>query len=748
MILAAEQSASAKAGAEAQRLLVVSNRLPVTLRATGGWRSERSSGGLATAMNPMLKRFGGLWIGWPGESDHIGDPARQAIVDRWETKHGLISVELPPDIAQHFYEGYSNQTLWPLFHYFPSRLAFDPKGWDSYRRANELFRDRVVAQYREGDLIWIHDYQLMLLPRLLREALPHAAIGFFLHIPFPSAEVFRILPERETLLAGLLGADLVAFQTYSHLQHFRGALRRVLGTESMLDEVVAGGRTVVLDALPIGIAPGEFAKTLASKEAQARLRDFEQRYRNRKLILAVDRMDYTKGIPERLRTFRRLLHENPDLHSKVVLLQIAVPSREQVDAYDRLRRQVNELVGEINGQFATPDWTPVVYIRRGISKSELAALYATADVAWIGPLRDGMNLVAKEFVACNQKQNGVLLLSEFAGAAEEMGETLLINPNDEARTAAEVRRALNMPPEERARRMTALQFRIQRNDVFAWAEQFLQTLRSAARAHRDESTWPKPLNTADLLADFQHAARRAIVFDYDGTLIGFANKPSDAIPTPELLKLLHNLAADPNNRIMIISGRRRTDIQQWFGSLDRVWLAAEHGAFLRRPGEPWQLTHEDDTEALLKRVRPILDHFVARTPGSFVEEKERSLAWHYRMSETRFADWLAQELVAMLEDMLAETDLRAVRGRKIVEVRPSWLHKGNIAKIFLEHTGPVQFQLAAGDDRTDENLFAAFPPTAWTIHVGPERSAARFSVRSPQDMIVLMESMASFSVAK
>ncbi len=725
------------------RLIVISNRLPVTLRLSGGWRSEKSSGGLATAMNPMLKRFGGLWVGWPGESDHIGDPARQAIIDRWEKNDGLTTVELPADIAQHFYEGYSNQTLWPLFHHFPSRLAFDPKGWDSYRKANELFRDRIVEKYQEGDLLWVHDYQLMLLPRLLREALPHAAIGFFLHIPFPSSEVFRILPEREKLLEGLLGSDLIGFHTYSHLQHFRSTLRRVLGTESMLDEVDAGGRTVILEALPIGIAPGEFTKTLASKEAQAKKHELESRYRNRKLILAVDRMDYTKGIPERLRTFRRLLRDNPDLHSQVVLLQIAVPSREHVEAYDRLRRQVNELVGEINGQFATPDWTPVVYIRRGISKTELAALYATADIAWVGPLRDGMNLVAKEFVACNEQHNGVLLLSEFAGAAEEMGEALLINPNDEARTASEVRRALDMPLEERARRMTALQDRIKRNDVFAWAEQFLRTLRYAAETHRDESSLPKPLNTGDLLGDFRKASSRSLVFDYDGTLINITNKPSDASPSAELLKFLEDLTADQNNSTMIISGRRRTEIEQWFGGIDRLWLAAEHGAFLRRPGEPWLPTHQDDTEALLKRVRPVLDHFVARTPGSFVEEKELSLVWHYRMSETRFGEWLAQELVAMLEDMLAETELRAVRGRKIVEVRPSWLHKGIIGKQFLEEAGPTEFQLAAGDDRTDEDLFTSFPSNAWTIHVGRQRSAARFYVSRPEDILDLIKAMTS-----
>jgi trehalose 6-phosphate synthase/phosphatase len=465
------------------------------------------------------------------------------------------------------------------------------------------------------------------------------------------------------------------------------------------------------------------------------------RYRDRQVMLAVDRMDYTKGIPERLRAYRRLLSDNPDLRGKVVLLQVAVPSRERVEEYERLKRLVNELVGEINGQFATPDWTPIVYIRRGISKSELVALYAMADVGWVGPLRDGMNLVAKEYVACKEDPDGVLVLSEFAGAAEEMGEAVIINPNDEARTASDIQRALAMPKEERIRRMTALRERIVRNNVFLWAEQFIETLQTAAASHTDQSSWPKPLDREALLAAFRASSSRALVLDYDGTLVNFSDKPGQATPPERLLALLKALTSDPRNRTMIISGRRRTDLEQWLGGIDNLWLSAEHGGFFRQPCTGWQRSREDDSQALLKRVRPVLEHFVVRTPGSFIEEKELSLVWHYRMSEVRFADWLGQELVAMLEDMLAETELRAVRGRKIVEVRPSWLHKGIVAKRFLNEVGHTQFQLAIGDDRTDEDFLLAMPAEAWTIHVGPERSAARFSIASPNEVLTMLESL-------
>ncbi|MEO5926427.1 MAG: bifunctional alpha,alpha-trehalose-phosphate synthase (UDP-forming)/trehalose-phosphatase [Bryobacteraceae bacterium] len=727
------------------RLIVISNRLPAKLRATSsGWRAEKSAGGLATAMNPILRRNGGVWVGWPGESAGIGDARRQELLNKWEAEDGLVSVELPPETAEHFYEGYSNQTLWPLFHHFPSRLTFDPAGWASYREVNMLFRDAVVKQYREGDRLWVHDYQLMLLPKLLREALPGAAIGFFLHIPFPSSEVFRILPEREELLEGLLGSDLVTFHTYSYLQNFRSSLRRVLGKESRLDEVESGGRTVKIDALPIGIAPEGFSKLRSTADTSRRIQELRDRYEGLQILLAVDRMDYTKGIPERLRTYRRLLERNPELRGKVILLQVAVPSRERIFSYDSLRRQVNELVGEINGQFATPNWTPVVYIHRGISRSELVALYTVADVAWISPLRDGMNLVAKEYVACQKDDDGVLVLSEFAGAAEEMGESFLVNPNDEERTAATIAQVLKLDSEERRRRMDALQVRVLRNDVFAWSEKFLTALDAAAESRGDApSDRPATLNASSLLTAYQRAGKRRLLLDHDGTLVGYHDRPLDAKPSPELIDTVTALAANSQNSVLILSGRRRAELEAWFGSIPGLWIAAEHGALLRRSNSSqWEPLRPTQALPSLDRVRPVLQHFVDRTPGSFIEEKEFSLVWHYRMAELKFSDWLAQELVAMLDDMLAETELRAIRGKKIVEVRPGWIHKGEIAKRFVELCGPGEFQLAIGDDRTDEDVFEALDPSSWTVYVGDERSRAKFRVANASEVRSLLQRMA------
>jgi len=730
-----------------QRVIVVSNRLPFTLKRSGdGWRTEKSAGGLAVAMNPILKQTAGIWIGWSGEASGIRDDKRERLLRQWAERERYFTVDLPPEVARGFYEGFSNQALWPLFHHFPALLNFDPNEWKAYVKANELFRDVILEHLGPNDLVWVHDYHLMLLPRLLREAAPQARVGFFLHIPFPSSAVFRILPRREELLEGLLGADYLAFHTYRYLQHFRNSALRLLGIDSHMDRVETVGRTVRLEALPIGIAPEQFTKLLDEDETtRKRLAEMRERFRCCRVLLAVDRLDYTKGIPERLRAFRRLLSDAPHLRGQVVLVQVAVPSRERIPMYKELRQEVDELIGQINGEWSTPDWTPLIYLRRNLPRTELTALYALADVAWVTPLRDGLNLVAKEYVACHPEGDGVLVLSEFAGAAAEMGEAFIVNPYDEERTAEAVARALALPPEARRERMSALYKRVTQNNVFSWSERFLSNLRKAAasRSERD-STKPKELPVEETVNAFGRAAHRLLLLDYDGTLVPYASRPQDAVPPAELIELLTRLAASPNTTVAVISGRSRVDLEAWFGLIPGLWLAAEHGAIMRSPGSMEWEQHPAGYSAEWKRdVYPVLEHFVNRTPGSFIEEKEFSLVWHYRMSVPEFGEWLANDLVHNLEQMLAETNLRAVRGQKSVEVKLIWANKGEVMKRLTYACPQPDFLLAAGDDRTDEDLFARLPRTAWTIHVGGNTSRARYRLSGPDEMRRLLYSFSA-----
>jgi trehalose 6-phosphate synthase/phosphatase len=529
------------------------------------------------------------------------------------------------------------------------------------------------------------------------------------------------------------------------LQQFRSALLRVLGFESKIAEVAVGGRPIRLEAHPIGIAPEGYTELASRDETTARhYAEWVARYRGRRVLLAVDRLDYTKGIPERLRAYAHLLRANSELREKVILIQIAVPTREGIGTYQDLRAEVNRLVGEINGKLGTPDWTPVVYINRSIEQAELVALYKLADVCWVGSLRDGMNLVAKEYVACKAEGDGVLVLSEFAGAAAEMGEALLINPYDEEQTASTVGRALALEEEERRQRMKRLHSRVLHNNVFRWGDRFLAALQDAVSARgRYSDTQPKRLRAAEVLEAYRRASRRLLILDYDGTLVPFTGQPWQASPPPALLRLLASLANEPRNCVALTSGRTEEDLDRWFGGIKGLWLMAEHGAELRSPLQAsWEPLRSEVSSDWKSTVMPILEHFVDRTPGSFVEEKKYALVWHYRMAEPEFGAWLANELVSMLEAMLAETELRAFRGEKIVEVKPVWANKGETLARLPIASAPPDFLFAAGDDRTDEDLFERIQSDPWTVHVGPGPTRAGFVVPDYESLRRVLEMFA------
>ena len=695
-------------------------------------------------MAPLMAKTHGLWLGWPGDALPGEPEGRARLMREWEEEHGYVAVEIPAKISRSFYEGYANDTLWPLLHGFPTRVVFAPDSWVAYRDANQRFADAVVSRAQKGDLIWAHDYQLMLVPQMVREQSPDSRIGFFLHIPFPSSEVFRILPEREELLRGLLGADALAFQTHGHLHNFRRSLLQVLGLESQMDSVQIDGRTVHLSALPIGIQSDEWEALLRDDRKVAKRRaELNARHHGRKLMISVDRLDYTKGIPERLRTFRRFLRSSPSWRGKVTLVQVAVPSRERVPAYAELRSEVSELVGEVNGDFGTPEWQPVVYLRRAVNKQELAALYSAADLAWVGPVRDGMNLVAKEYVACQHDGDGILLLSEFAGAAHELGEALRINPYDEVGTAEVIERALEMPSEERAERMAALHERVHRNDAVVWAERFIDGLRTATATTR--KTMRKDRPTPDLpalTAAFTQAERRLLLLDYDGTLTDIKPRPQDAAPTPRLTGLLRDLTTLPNTTTAIISGRSQADIERWFGDIPDLGLAVEHGALMRAPGaDGWEMLRGGMDLSWKDHVAPVLEQFAASAPGSLVEYKDYALAWHYRLVDAEFGAWLANELVTTLENLLAGTELAVIHGNKVVEVRYAWANKGEVAAHLAASYRRKSFVMAVGDDRTDENLFGSLPRSAWTIRVGTGSTTARFRLPGPREVRAVLRAL-------
>ncbi|HEV8241656.1 MAG TPA: trehalose-6-phosphate synthase [Thermoanaerobaculia bacterium] len=488
-----------------RRLLLVSNREPyVRKRTPEGVRFERTTGGLVTALEPVMRESGGVWVAWQPESD-----AREAALEterRFRVpddgpQFTLRQVPLSMNEVARYYHGFANGALWPLCHYFVDRCRFDEEEWRQYEQINDRFATAVVEEARAGDVVWVHDYHFCLLPRKIRERRRQGGpIAFFLHIPFPAEEVFRVLPWRRQVLEGLLGADLVGFHTEEYAGDFLGCCERLLDAEVDHERQVVhwDGREVRVGAFPIGIDVDEFRSAAASAEAEERAASIRRGLGGAALILGVDRLDYSKGILERLHAIDVLLETRPELRRRLVFLQVAVPSREQVHDYRELKKRVDEMVGFVNGKHGTANWQPVRYLYRGVPREELVAYYRAADVCLVNPLRDGMNLVAMEFVACQQDgEEGALVLSELTGAARTLGDgALLINPFAIQETADTLAAALSMEPAERQRRMHRLFERVAACDVHGWLERILTAALEEPRP-RGQSERVEEARTAD-----------------------------------------------------------------------------------------------------------------------------------------------------------------------------------------------------------------------------------------------------------
>lgn len=717
-------------------LVIVSNRLPILVKKTNGQLVySPSSGGLATAMQSIVGDR--LWIGWPGivseelttkERNHISTTLR---------KRGYIPVFLSRAQVESFYAGYSNDTIWPLFHYFQSHAQYDTAYWEGYQQVNKAYA-RVVKRYADQQSnIWVHDYHLMLLPQLIRSIMPDATIGFFLHIPFPSFEIFRALPNRADILRGLLGADLIGFHVYDYARHFLSSVHRVLGIENKHGSVVFGERIIQVDAFPIGIDYQKWADAAKDEHSQALTSIIDTHYSGKKIIMSVDRLDYSKGIKKRLEAFDAFLAANTKYHKKVVLVVVAVPSRMEVETYKLLRDEIERIVGRINGTYGTVDWMPISYQFKNLEFEQVAALFQRADIALLTPLRDGMNLVAKEFVASKQSKPGVLILSEMTGAVDELPEAIVINPNDKEAIVKALKQALNMPMREQRERVLSMQRRLQRYTVQRWSSDFLEQLQRPkfAQARRGSKLLDQAIKQR-ILRMAVRAKRRVILLDYDGTLRQFVgdHDPSAARPSKMLLQLLQELSELKNTLTCIISGRPRQALESWFADLP-ITLVAEHGAWMRYDGEWSQQAvslHDYRT-----KIGPILEQYLERTPGAQVEHKDFSIVWHYRNVNTELANARNASLEYELNLLLANSEIGVYRGNKIIEIKPRNVHKSMIADELLALHRP-DFVLCIGDDYTDESMFRRLPEEAFSIKVGLGETNARFQVVSVSDVVKLL----------
>jgi len=716
------------------RLIVVSNRLPVSiLKTKSGLKIRSSAGGLATGLSALPDQYEHLWIGWPG-----GAKEKYSSRDTKEIEKELNDINCRPVFlssaqVENYYEGFSNRTIWPLFHYFPTYTIYEERFWQYYATVNELFCQHVIENARPDDFIWVHDYHLMLLPQMLRRRMPQATIGFFSHIPFPSFELFRLLPWRKEILEGLLGADLIGFHTYDYVRHFLSSASRILGLEHHLGTLTIKNRVVKVDTFPMGIDYRTYADAHQQPGVKKEIEKMRQTVGDRRIIASIDRLDYTKGIIQRLEAFDWFLTKYPEYKGKVTMILVAVPSRINVTDYQRLRSDLEKLVGRINGEKSQIDYIPVWYLYRSLSFNIITALYNIADVALLTPLRDGMNLIAKEYIAAKESRPGVLILSEMAGAASELGEALIVNANNKQEIVTAIKNALDMSESEKIDRLKPMQERLQTYDIRRWSADFIQTLSDLKQTQKNLSMRKLTEKIVhELCSRYNSEENRLLLLDYDGTLVKFHGRPDQAGPDEQVIGLLKSLAEKPSTQIVVISGRGKNDLEKWLGGLD-VSLIAEHGAWVKWKKDRWHHAVEPVAEDWKAQIRPILQVYADRTPGAVIEEKDFCIVWHCRKADPALAAVRYHELMDTLVNLTANMRVGVYEGNKILEVKQHEINKGLATEMTLKKFKPA-FILAAGDDYTDEDMFKALPETAYSVKVGSGASKARFFVESVDEI--------------
>ena len=701
---------------------------------------EPSVGGVATGLSSLDTDWEKCWIGWPGIDleDCSGDQVSSA--QRRLRKENFYPVGLSAREVEDYYHGFCNEVVWPIFHYFVQYATYKKKFWDSYIEVNGKFARAILDVARAGDRIWIHDYHLMLVPDMVKKELPDSSIGFFLHIPFPSSEIFRLIPWCREIIEGLAGADLIGFHTFDYVRHFAESVRRILGHEHSLGSFIIGEREIRTDTFPMGIDYRKFSAAAKNSAVRRRKNEFRDLLgAGRKIILSIDRLDYSKGIPERLRAFDLFLRENPQVKDKAVLILVAVPSRTEVSRYKMLKNEVDNLVGSINGRHGTIAWNPIHYMYRSFGFEELISLYLAADVLFLTPLRDGMNLIAKEYVAARQDRTGVLILGEMAGTAQELSEAVIINPNDLQATSRALETALAMTRSEQKKRMATMQSRLRRYDIGRWTADFMERLDEVKA--RQAKMFSRRLGSrlaGELVGKYKSAARRLFLLDYDGSLVSFKDNPGDLKPDRRLRSALRTLSSSGKNELVIISGRDRKTLAGWLGDVTNG-LAAEHGLWIRR--REWKKI-DFVSDGWKEEIRPILEVFVDRTPGSLVEEKDFSLAWHYRKVDPALSGVRVGELKDMLSHITANMEIGVLEGNKVVEIKGSFINKGKAASHWLR-ARKWDFILSVGDDWTDEDIFEQLPEDAYSIKVGFGASKARYRVSSTDEARNLIFSLAA-----
>lgn len=735
-----------------RRLIVVSNREPYEHRhSRRGIMIHRPVGGLAAALDPVLQAAGGTWVAWgSGDADfEVTDADGHVRVPPRAPAYTLRRVKLSDDEVDGFYYGYANQALWPLCHLATQHARFRQQHWEAYQAVNRRFAAATLSEVGADALVWVHDYHLTLCPRYLRQGRSDVFVMTFWHIPWPAWDVFRICPQRAELLDGLLGSDLVGLQHPRHVAHFLECAEQELGAQVDRDEstVEYDGRLVHVQALPISVDAVGLEQLARSEGCERWMSRLQERWglAGRLVALGVDRLDYTKGIPERFRALEVLLQRAPAYRERLVFIQKSAPSRTQIKSYRDLQQRVEGEVARINAAYGTEQWRPIIYVPEALPLEALAALYRMADVCVVSSLADGMNLVAKEFIACQVDHRGVLVLSELAGARDELPWAISINPYDAEGFAGALRQALEMEPEERRARMEHLRAYVAEHDIYAWMTQHLQ-FAGRLLAARAASHWL--LDHTEQIRGRVTGRPLALLLDFDGTLAPIAPSPDLAVLPDPVRETLHRLAGRRDLLIAVISGRALDDIRHRVG-VDGFVYAGNHGLEMTADGVVWTLPEAESSRPAIADLCRRLQERLERVTGVLVEDKGLTASVHFRQTPLPQVE---EVRMAVLEEAARIPQLAVRAGRQVLEIWPgvTW-DKGRAAAAILERAFGAQWPSRAavvyiGDDRTDEDAFMVLPDPAVTVKVGSPTydTAARYVARDVDEVERFLEMLAEW----
>nr|GMD26291.1 probable alpha,alpha-trehalose-phosphate synthase [UDP-forming] 9 [Ipomoea batatas] len=730
------------------------------------------------------------------------EPSEQEeVAQRLLDDFNCVPTFLPPDVQKKFYYGFCKQYLWPLFHYMLPMCPdhgdrYDRQLWQAYVSANKLFADKVMEVVNpEDDYIWVHDYHLMVLPTFLRKRYHRVKLGFFLHSPFPSSEIYRTLPVRDEILKGLLNCDLIGFHTFDYARHFLSCCSRMLGLDYESKRGHIGldyfGRTVYIKILPVGIHMGRLESVLNQPSTFDKVKEIQEQFKGKKVILGVDDMDIFKGISLKLLAFEQLLQQHQDLQGKLVLVQIVNPARSSGKDVQEAKRETYSTAKRINELYGHPSYEPVILIDHPAARYEKTAYYAVAECCIVNAVRDGMNLVPYKYIVCRQGSPGMdeamgikagsprtsmLVVSEFIGCSPSLSGAIRVNPWDIEAVAEALNVAITMSDSEKQLRHEKHYRYVSSHDVAYWARSFMQDLERACKDHYSKRCWGiglglgfrvislspsfRKLSNDHIVSSYKRTNRRAIFLDYDGTIV-----PQSSIvksPSAEVIHFLNALSNDPKNTVFIVSGRGRSSLCEWLEPCERLGLAAEHGYFIRwNKSSDWECMTADTEWKQI--VEPVMKQYTDATDGSSIETKESALVWHHQDADPDFGSCQAKELLDHLENVLANEPAVVKRGQQIVEVKPQGVTKGLAAEkvlLMMVNGGrPPDFVMCIGDDRSDEDMFEGIikmvsglsistAPEMFACTVGRKPSRARYYLDDTADVVRLLQGLATASNPK